>query len=75
MIRREKRVGNWRDFQVAPDAKKVSAEYLSSVQLFFVWVAITLHHFQIKAASYKEETRHEDKHGQVKLETWKKKWK
>jgi hypothetical protein len=50
-IRRDKRVGNWRDFQEAPDAKKV------------------------KAASYKEEIRAQEKHGVVKLETWKKKWK
>ena len=51
MNRREKRVGNWRGFQEAPDAKKV------------------------RASSYKEESRAVEKHGQVKLETWKKKWK
>lgn len=49
--RREKRVGGWRDFQEAPDSKKV------------------------KASSYKEETRKEEKHGVVKIETWKKNWK
>lgn len=28
-----------------------------------------------KAANFKEETRVEDKHGVVKLQEWKKKWK
>lgn len=52
-FRREKRVGNWRDFQSDPEAKRT------------------------KAASYKEEERGGNgaKHGQVKVETWKKKWK
>ena len=30
---------------------------------------------KVKAASYKEETRKEEKHGVVKIETWKKNWK
>ncbi len=50
-VRREKRVGSWRDFQNDPTAKKT------------------------KASNFKEETRHETKHGVVKLEEWKKKWK
>ena len=48
---REKRVGNWRDFQEDPESKK------------------------LKLASFKEEHRAEEKHGTVKLEEWKRKWK
>lgn len=51
IIRREARVGSWREFQEVPDAKRS------------------------KAANFKEETRVEDKHGVVKLQEWKKKWK
>ena len=49
--RRENRIGNWRDFQGAPAAKKA------------------------KAASYKEETRDDNKFGKAEQETWKKSWK
>ena len=49
--RRDKRIGNWREFQGDPAAKKS------------------------KAASFKEESREEVKHGVVKTETWKKSWK
>jgi hypothetical protein len=49
--RREKRVGNWREFQDDPESKKA------------------------RAASYKEEARVDVKHGVVKGEEWKKKWK
>ncbi len=50
-IRREQRVGDWRDFQEDPDSKRV------------------------RLANFKEETRVETKHGVVKLNEWKRKWK
>ena len=50
--RRDKRVGNWRDFQEAPEAKKAKV-----------------------STNFKEETRADGKHGVVKLNEWKKKWK
>jgi hypothetical protein len=50
--RREKRVGNWRNFQENPEAKKPKV-----------------------SSMFKEEIRADTKHGAVKLEEWKKKWK
>ena len=51
IFRREKRVGNWREFQEDPESKK------------------------IRLANFKEEHRADEKHGTVKLEEWKRKWK
>lgn len=77
--RREKRIGNWRDFAKDPAAKKVRATNYKVTR--GVEVKLTLsrnvvaERFVAGSRSQEETRADKPKHGVVQLESWKKKWK